>query len=683
MSSAESQALPAAQQVIPPLHVQPGFDVAKLDQQTLLTVVELRCADGLRMTTISPDHCMVKLEPSRRYLGMGLTHWKSLRAFGNGPGKSVPQVLFQLIMDRDCVQLREFYEIIIKAYQNGILHTEGSPPPAQVKPARWPHELTGSWARYGAVLAVALAATAIFFRPLSLPSALWEIAFGWIMACGAVSAGNWLGAAVVRHGGAEVYSPRFVRRSPFPRFEVDLGDAIMAGTATVADAALAQLAPAFLALGFCALLLPGSATVVAVAVVVTTAPFWWSPGLRVIHALTGRQRSDDKWDFQFEPNRTTWYSFITRLRSLDLRFLGLHLLYSLVWISALLLTTGLLLSGSWTDLWRDFHASGGPRLTAFIVAAIGGFVLIAALSGLGAVAYLAWREWADRRPWQSPPPTAAEATPEGIARCVSESLLFQLLPAADRALLAGCFHAESFPARSTIIREGESGDKLYLLFSGRVEVTRALPNGREDHVAELLPGDVFGEIAVLNRSPRTRSIRCLEPAIVLSLTREAFEGMVLSRLSRTQIEDAVQKIAFLQRTPLAAGWSPHALAAFARRASFQDYPADAYVLHEGEDNHFFYLVHEGRLAVQRGREEIAQLGIGDFFGEISLLQNSITKATIVTRTPARFLVMHKRDFLQFFAKDSAIGLQFEAISSRRLGEPIFPLRGKSLDLLKA
>ena len=130
-------------------------------------------------------------------------------------------------------------------------------------------------------------------------------------------------------------------------------------------------------------------------------------------------------------------------------------------------------------------------------------------------------------------------------------------------------------------------------------------------------------------------------------------------------------------------WSPHALAAFARRAAFQDYPADALVLQEGEDNHFFYLVHEGRLIVQRGREEVAQLGVGDFFGEISLLQNSITKATIVTRTPARFLVMHKRDFLQFFAKDSSIGLQFEAISSERLGEAIFPLKGKSLDLLKA
>jgi CRP-like cAMP-binding protein len=349
----------------------------------------------------------------------------------------------------------------------------------------------------------------------------------------------------------------------------------------------------------------------------------------------------------------------------------------------LLATTGLLLTGNWAELWRAFQASGGPRLTAFIVLATLGFVVIAALSGLGAVAFLAWREWAARQPRRAERPAKGDATPDGIARCVSESLLFQLLPEPDRAALAAAFRPERFAARSNIIREGETGDKLYLLYEGQVEVTRMLPNGKEDPVASLVPGDVFGEIALLNRSPRTRSVRCLPPAVVLSLTREAFEGMVLSRLSRTQIEDAVQKIAFLQRTPLAAGWSPHALAAFARRASFQDYPADAYVLHEGEDNHFFYLVHEGRLAVQRGREEIAQLGIGDFFGEISLLQNSVTKATIVTRTPARFLVMHKRDFLQFFAKDSAIGLQFEAISSRRLGEPIFPLQGKSLDLLRA
>lgn len=670
-------------QVIPPLHVQPGFNVATLDQQTLLTVVELRCADGLRVTHLPPSQCVVKLESARRYLSMATTHWKALRAFGDGPGRSVPQVLFQLIMDRDCVQLREFYEIVIKAYQRGILRIEGTEPPPQVRPAAWARELPGGWARFAAITGGMLAAFALVRQPLALPSSPWELLAGWAVVSIALSAGNWLAAGVVRQAGAEVYAPEFAWRSFFPRFRVDLNDAIMAGPGAVADAALAQLATLAAALGACAFLLPGTALLPAAALATLLAPFWWSPGIRVLHARSGRRREDDKWDFQFEPNREVWRAFRTRLRHLDFRFVGAHLAYSSLWVSVVLLLSGLLLSGNWTELWRDFHGSGGPRITAFVVLALLGFAVTMGFSALGAVGFLAWRDWRARRPRPSARATRGQVTPEAIAACVGESLLFQMLPAADRAVIAASFQPERHPAGAVIIREGDPGDTLYLLHSGEVEVTRALPNGREDPVASLLPGDVFGEIALLNRSPRTRSVRAVEPAVVLALSREAFEGMVLPRLSRAQIEDAVQKIAFLQRTPLAANWSPHALAAFARRASFQDYPADAFILHEGEDNHFFYLVYEGRLAVQRGKEEVAQLGIGDFFGEISLLQNSITKATIVTRTPARFLVMHKRDFLQFFAKDSSIGLQFEAISSRRLGEPIFPLQGKSLDLLKA
>mgnify|MGYP003345365726 CR=1 FL=1 len=51
--------------------------------------------------------------------------------------------------------------------------------------------------------------------------------------------------------------------------------------------------------------------------------------------------------------------------------------------------------------------------------------------------------------------------------------LFQLLPAPDRAALAGCFRPERFAAGALIIRQGEAGDRYYILESGRVEVTRA------------------------------------------------------------------------------------------------------------------------------------------------------------------------------------------------------------------
>ena len=169
---------------------------------------------------------------------------------------------------------------------------------------------------------------------------------------------------------------------------------------------------------------------------------------------------------------------------------------------------------------------------------------------------------------------------------------------------------------------------------------------------------------------------------MLSLSVEAFRTLVLSKISRDQVEDTIQKMGFLQRIPLASTWAPHAMTSFSRRATFQDYKEGDYLIHEGEDNQFFYVLYEGQLAVRRMLKEIAQLNIGDFFGEISLLQNSVAKATIVARTPVRCLVMNKRDFLQFLTKDSVIGLQFESISSKRLGQPIFPLKGKSFDVLR-
>ena len=77
----------------------------------------------------------------------------------------------------------------------------------------------------------------------------------------------------------------------------------------------------------------------AAALATLLAPFWWSPGIRVLHARTGRRREDDKWDFQFEPNRATWYAFTTQLGNVDLRFVGLHLVYSLGWVTTVLAAT--------------------------------------------------------------------------------------------------------------------------------------------------------------------------------------------------------------------------------------------------------------------------------------------------------------------------------------------------------
>lgn len=122
--------------------------------------------------------------------------------------------------------------------------------------------------------------------------------------------------------------------------------------------------------------------------------------------------------------------------------------------------------------------------------------------------------------------------------------------------------------------------------------------------------------------------------------------------------------------------------AFAENAFFQDFEKGSALTSEDQYNEFFYILYEGELSVQRRKQEIAALRIGDFFGEISQLQNGVAIATILARTPARCLLMNKRDFLQFLVKDFTISITFEEISSKHLGYPFFPLKGKSLDLFR-
>jgi CRP-like cAMP-binding protein len=665
-----------------PFVIPPTFRVAEASQDTLLTVIELHLAEHCRAVELSPEVVVVKLDHARRYLTLSPAQWQALKTFGASPGRSVPQVLFKLIMDRGCIPLREFYEIVLKAHAAGILQTNEATPPPTVTPASWSTEIPGALARSVALVCILAGIVAPIVRPMPLPGTLLEILGGWVLACLTTSLGNWLGAGVLRRAHAEVYAPRFIWKTPLPRFTADLDDAPMGGGEAMVNVNLIRLAPGFVTLALTSFLAPGLALPAFLGVLAALSPFWWSPGLALMHALYGRRRNDATWRFQFEPNRAVWRAFTTWLRHTHLRFVSIYTGYLTVWSTIAILAAIILVQANAAELWQSFRAAGGLHTAAIVALALVGAGAATLVGILAYVGYLAWQEWRAERRRRALRPLPARATLESIRQLVDYTLLFQPLPDADRAAIAQAIRVEQFPAQATVIQAGDSGDRLYILFSGKVEIVRQLANSREERVAMLIPGDVFGEIALLNGGRRTRNVRTLEKTLLLSLTYADFAALALPKVSREHIENSIQKVAFLQRIPLACDWSPHAMGAFSRRTTFQDFAEGSYIIREGDDNQFFYLLYEGQLIVKKGRTEVALLGPGDFFGEISLLQNSLAQATIVTRTPCRCLIMNKREFIQFLAKDFTVGLRFEEISSQRLGQPIFPLRGKSFDVLR-
>jgi hypothetical protein len=117
-------------------------------------------------------------------------------------------------------------------------------------------------------------------------------------------------------------------------------------------------------------------------------------------------------------------------------------------------------------------------------------------------------------------PASRDNTPQGQAEREREaSRFFAAFPQAalEKLLTSTC--VRTFSPAEVIVREGEPGMSLFLIENGTVEVHTTDPAGRRVVLAELGPGDFFGEVAVLTGRPRTATILAKEPVTVIEITR--------------------------------------------------------------------------------------------------------------------------------------------------------------------
>eukprot|EP00803_Ostreobium_quekettii_P000241 evm.model.scf_1252.3 EVM.evm.TU.scf_1252.3 scf_1252:22586-28170(-) len=101
-------------------------------------------------------------------------------------------------------------------------------------------------------------------------------------------------------------------------------------------------------------------------------------------------------------------------------------------------------------------------------------------------------------------------------------ILAQLTPA-QRSSLCSAFKQESFKAGKRIVKQGEQGDRFYIVESGIVGVFK---DGSEMPLVKLGPTSYFGELALLRNDRRAASVVCLTNVTVLSLNRAGFDELL-------------------------------------------------------------------------------------------------------------------------------------------------------------
>lgn len=104
--------------------------------------------------------------------------------------------------------------------------------------------------------------------------------------------------------------------------------------------------------------------------------------------------------------------------------------------------------------------------------------------------------------------------------------LLSSLSADERAQVLAAATARQFARGDVVFHEGEPGESLHLVRSGRLAVHVSTPAGDSATLSVLSPGDAFGELALLGgRHLRTATVVALEASETLALSRAAFDSL--------------------------------------------------------------------------------------------------------------------------------------------------------------
>ncbi|MHB1846951.1 MAG: cyclic nucleotide-binding domain-containing protein [Deltaproteobacteria bacterium] len=104
--------------------------------------------------------------------------------------------------------------------------------------------------------------------------------------------------------------------------------------------------------------------------------------------------------------------------------------------------------------------------------------------------------------------------------------LFEGLTSPQLAKVAALLVERSVPAGSRIFKEGEGGVEFYVVLSGKVRISKMVPGVGEEALAILEPGAYFGEMALVDDTPRSADALAHVSCVLGVLQREQFDQLM-------------------------------------------------------------------------------------------------------------------------------------------------------------
>lgn len=243
-----------------------------------------------------------------------------------------------------------------------------------------------------------------------------------------------------------------------------------------------------------------------------------------------------------------------------------------------------------------------------------------------------------------------------------------------RHIISGLFRVQVVPLGHTVCKQGTKGKHFYVLSSGQLLVSAKDERGEEVELKTFTDGASFGEVSLLADTLRSATITAMKESVVLSLRREDFETFLRLVPShgdemKRQIRDLSAVKLVSEKIPFFQSISKDKIAEVAAVCSVTRHKAGTIIVETGKvDPLKFYIITEGMMDVYVGEKRVRTMGVGDYFGEVSLVLERPHTATVKVSTLQSYascLECTKADFELLFASVPAV---LAEISMRVLGK---------------
>jgi CRP-like cAMP-binding protein len=228
-------------------------------------------------------------------------------------------------------------------------------------------------------------------------------------------------------------------------------------------------------------------------------------------------------------------------------------------------------------------------------------------------------------------------------------------------------------ARDVVLHQGEPGRSFFMVGRGDLAVVREDASGISQELATLHEGAVFGEMALLSRSPRSADVRAISSVDLLEFDVETLgkASHGLASLARALDKFTRERLVnnLLNTAPLFRPLDRTQRLDLVRRFVGHEVAAQTDLIREGEPGRGLYVLLHGSVDVWKrdGDEKVllATLAAGDVFGEMSLLQSAPATATVTAAQRSTVLFLAREYVERLMASIPPMRAFLETLTDER------------------